>query len=135
VLFSLFPFYNCLNTLPGVSVRQLLFSSCSVWAWRKPGINSWLRAEPTCRTAFKKRPPKSLKNPRKGKKGLGFVWKHVQNPRTPDSEKDPHYIYIYKEGTKRGGVKTLISGFKKGGVFKPLKGSKTPKIPPNQSFG
>jgi len=23
------------------------FSSCSVWAWRKPGINSWLRAEPT----------------------------------------------------------------------------------------
>jgi len=41
-----------------------LFSSCSVWAWRKPGINSWLRAEPTQAEIPKKgqkRGPKKVK--------------------------------------------------------------------------
>jgi len=89
-----------------------------VWAWRKPGINSWLRAEPTCRTAFQKRDRKTLKKVKKVKTHPYFVLKYVQNPRSLTPEKDPHYIYIYKEGTKKGGVKNTFLGLKKGGVFK-----------------
>jgi len=40
----------------------ILFSSCSVWAWRKPGINSWLRAEPTLAENPKKRSKRGQKN-------------------------------------------------------------------------
>jgi len=36
-----------------------------VWAWRKPGINSWLRAEPTLAENPKKR---SKRGPKKGQK-------------------------------------------------------------------
>jgi len=55
-----------------------------VWAWRKPGINSWLRAEPTCRTAFRKGERKRPEKVKKVKKAPTFVSDYVQNPRTPD---------------------------------------------------
>jgi len=35
----------------------------------------------------------------------------------PRLEKRPHYIYIYKEGTKRGGVKISFLGVKMVGSF------------------
>jgi len=42
-LFFVFLLLILLNTLPGVSTQRILFSCCSVWAWRKPGIKkSWV---------------------------------------------------------------------------------------------
>jgi len=85
-----------LNTLPGVSVQETLLGCCSVWAWRKPGINSWLRAEPTT-----SEDPKTPKTP-------------SENPRHPPHQKDPLYIYIYIRGCQNG-VSFLSFGVQNGG--------------------
>jgi len=41
---------------------------CSVWAWCKPGINSWLRAEPTFPGKKEIPPKKFLEDPKKVRK-------------------------------------------------------------------
>jgi len=118
-----------LKTLPGVSFRQRLFSSCSVWAWRKPGINSWLRAEPTCRTAFRKRWGKTLKKVKKEKKGSVLYGNTFRIP-GPQTQKKTPTIYIYIKGCqKKGGVLFSFLGFKKMGSLNPQKPQKPQKYP------
>jgi len=118
---------------PGGECPRTLFSSCSVWAWRKPGINSWLRAEPTCRTAFRKGHPKSLKIPEKVKT-CPFLYGNTFRIPGPQTRKKTPTIYIYIKGCQKRGCRNLISGFKKRGVFYTFKTSKTPKISLSRHF-
>jgi len=75
-----------------------------VWAWRKPGINSWLRAEPT-----------QAEIPKKGsKRGQKKVKKHPQSSLLAENP---------KKRSKKG-QKTISRG-PPGKLKKPEKGQKT----------
>jgi len=74
-----------------------------VWAWRKPGINSWLRAEPTQAEIPKKR---SKRGPKKGQK-------HPQSSLLAEN---------HQKRSKRG-QKTISRG-PPGKLKKPEKGEK-----------
>jgi len=52
--------------IPPSTQQYIIFvSCCSVWAWCKPGINSWLRAEPTFPEKEENPPENFLEDPKK----------------------------------------------------------------------
>jgi len=58
-----------------------------VWAWRKPGINSWLRAEPTQAEIPKKR---SKRGPKKVEKHpLAGILAQISKKRLKKGPSDP----------------------------------------------
>jgi len=54
-----------MNMMTNTHHQFNLLSCCSVWAWCKPGINSWLRAEPTFPGKEENPPEKFLEDPKK----------------------------------------------------------------------
>jgi len=111
---------------------------CSVWAWRKPGIKSWLRPEATISKNPQKTPPKPPKTPRNQKKretpseNPPKVSKSTsQNPKKV--KKDPKKVkkclipFLTRPPLKR--LRNFWGGFN----FYPQDLQKRPKTPPKPS--
>jgi len=93
-----------------------------VWAWRKPGINSWLRAEPTQAEIPKKR---SKRGPKKVKKHPSSSLL-AENPKKRSKKGQKRILRTSSKMSKnpkkaKKHEKTTLYHFSRGGTLKRLR--------------